>query len=68
MIQNEFSRNVLETSFRQRAFDGKWERLVRFLDHENKYKYVSDTGQRVSIVPEKWVCVGVYDYLIEMEE
>lgn len=65
---SEYGLNVLETQFKQRAFDGKWERIAKIMDYDNKYVYKTETGQRVTYVPEKWVTVGVYDYLVEVEE
>lgn len=65
---SEYGLNILETQFKQRAFDGKWERIAKIMDYDNKYVYKTETGQRVTYVPEKWVTVGVYDYLVEVEE
>jgi len=56
---------VLETSFRQRAFDGKWERTAKIMDFANRYSYKNEAGHKVSLIPEKWICIGVYDYLID---
>jgi len=55
-----------EVEFKQRAWDGKWEMLGKVLDHDNKYIYTTDSGNKVSLIPEKWITVGVYDYMIEM--
>lgn len=60
--------NILETDFVQRAFDGKWEKVVRVMDYDNKYVYKSETGQRMTYVPTKWMTTNVYDYLLEIEE
>lgn len=59
--------NILETQFVQRAYDGKWEKLARVMDYENKYVYKSESGQRMTYVPTKWMTVGVYDLIGEME-
>ena len=56
---------VLETQFKQRAYDGKWERLAKVMDYEQKYTYVTESGQKISLIPEKWVTIGVYDYMME---
>ena len=58
---------VLEEQFKQRAFDGKWERIVKTMDYDNKYSFTNEAGNKVSYIPEKWVTVGVYDYLGELE-
>jgi hypothetical protein len=56
---------ILETQFKQRAFDGKWERLGKIVDFENKYSYETETGSHITMIPEKWITLGVYDYLME---
>jgi hypothetical protein len=59
--------NIIETQFKQRQFDGKWEKIAKVMDHDNKYVYKTESGQRVSYTPEKWVTVGVYDLIGELE-
>lgn len=59
---------VLETQFKQRAYDGKWERIVKTFDYDNEYTFKNEVGNKVSFIPEKWITVGVYDYLIELEK
>ena len=59
--------NILETQFVQRAFDSKWEKVVRVMDYDNKYVYKSESGQRMTYVPTKWMTVGVFDYVGELE-
>lgn len=59
--------NILETDFVQRAYDGKWEKLARIMDYDNKYVYKSESGQRMTYTPTKWVTVGVFDYVGELE-
>jgi len=66
MLNSEKEMTVLETQFNQRKFDGKWERIVKIMDTDNMYSYTSETGSRVTMIPEKWVTVGVYDYLMEI--
>lgn len=61
----EYGMSILETQFKQRAYDGKWERLVKVMDFDNKYDYSTESGTKVSLIPEKWVTVGVYDYMLE---
>ena len=58
---------IIETEFKQRAYDGKWQRLAKIADHENAYSYPNEAGNKVYVVPEKWICVGVYDYLFDEE-
>lgn len=64
---SEKTMHVLETQFKQRAFDGKWERIVKIIDPDNAYSFVNENGNRTTLIPEKWVTVGVYDYLMEIE-
>lgn len=68
MLNSEKEMNVLETAFRQRAFDGKWERIVKIVDEDNAYTYINEYGNRATTIPLKWVTVGVYDYLMEIED
>jgi hypothetical protein len=63
---SESKMNVLETAFKQRAFDGKWERIVKILDEDNAYSCIGENGSSMTYIPEKWVTVGVYDYLMEI--
>lgn len=58
---------ILETQFKQRALDGKWERIVKTPDYDNKYTYTNEAGNKVSYITEKWMTVGVYDLLGELE-
>ena len=58
--------NILETQFKQRAFDGKWEKIAQVWDHENKYVYKSETGSNITYTPTKWITTGVYDLLGEL--
>jgi hypothetical protein len=56
---------ALEYDFKQRAYDGKWERLALIPDVENSRSYKTESGQEITITPEKWTTVGVYDLLGE---
>lgn len=58
---------ILETTFRQRAYDGKWERLARVPDTANYYYYENDNGDPITVKYSKWIVIGVYDYLFDME-
>lgn len=58
---------ILETQFAQRAFDGKWQKLIKTLDYENAYSFTNDVGNKTSFIPEKWIVTNVYDYMMEME-
>jgi len=66
--KSEFGMTVLETQFKQRAFDGKWERIGKIVDFDNKYTYQTESGSRVTLIPERWVTLGVYDYMMELED
>lgn len=68
MKNYEYGLNVLETQFKQRAYDGKWERIAKIIDYENKYTYSTESGSRVTLIPEKWVTVGVYGYMMELQD
>lgn len=57
----------LETDYKQRPYDGKWERLAKVEDVENAYRYKTESGNVISLVPTKWITIGVYDYLFDME-
>jgi hypothetical protein len=65
---NFYGYNILETSFKQRAYDGKWEHIAKIVDFDNKYTYQTESGSKVTLVPEKWITIGVYDYLMEFED
>lgn len=65
---SEKTMQVLETAFKQRAYDGKWERIVKIMDLDNSYSFVGENGSRMTHIPEKWVTVGVYDYLLTIED
>ena len=66
MIFNGKKVDVLAEEFKQRAFDGKWERIVKIMDLDNTYTFIGENGSRMSHIPTKWVTVGVYDYLMEI--
>jgi hypothetical protein len=59
--------NILETMFKQRAYDGKWEKLAKVMDYDNKYVYKSESGSNLTYIPTKWMTVGVFDLLAEFE-
>jgi len=61
----EYGMIVLDTEFKQRAFDGKWERIIKTMDHDNAYSYTTESGNKVKFILEKWVTVGVYDCMME---
>ena len=68
MIFNGKKVDVLAEEFKQRAFDGKWERIVKIMDLDNSYSFVNENGNRTTLIPEKWVTVGVYDYMMEIAD
>lgn len=57
--------DILETQLVQRDFDKRWERIVKVMDHENAYEYQNEVGVRVKLIPEKWMTVAVYDFILE---
>ena len=57
--------DILETQIVQREFDKRWERIVKVLDLENAYTCSNEQGMKVTLIPEKWVTVAVYDVLME---
>lgn len=58
---------ILETQIVQRSFDGRWEKIVRIVDRENAYTYKNETGTSVTLIPERWITVQVYDFIMEIE-
>ena len=66
MVFNGKKVDVLAEEFKQRAFDGKWERIVKIMDLDNTYTFIGENGSRMSHIPTKWITVGVYDYLMEI--
>jgi len=59
--------NILETAWKQRDYDGKWEKLAKVMDYDNKYVYKSESGSNLTYIPTKWTTVGVFDLLAEIE-
>ena len=57
---------IYEVDFRQRAYDGKWERLGKIEDTDNTYVFINEYGNRAATTPFKWITLGVYDYLMEI--
>jgi hypothetical protein len=68
MVTSEKNMVILEEDFKQRAYDGKWERLGKIADLDNSYSFVNENGNRTTLIPEKWITLGVYDYLMEISE
>ena len=63
---SEKTMKIYEEEFKQRAYDGKWERLGKIEDVDNSYVFVNEFGSRAATTPFKWVTLGVYDYLMEI--
>ena len=59
MIFNGKKVDVLAEEFKQRAFDGKWERIVKIMDLDNTYTFIGENGSRMSHIPMKWVTVEI---------
>lgn len=57
---------ILETELVQRAYDGRWERIAKIMDHENAYSYSNESGNKITFVPEKWITIAVYDFIMEI--
>lgn len=57
---------IIREEIRQRAFDGKWERLGLVPDYDNIYTYSTESGAKVNLIPEKWITLKVYDYMMEI--
>lgn len=66
MVFSESKMQILEEDFKQRAFDGKWERIGKIKDFDNSYSFVNENGQSMTHIPTKWITLGVYDYLMEI--
>lgn len=56
---------ILETQMVQRSYDGRWEKIAKIMDHENAYTYRNETGTSVTLIPEKWITVAVFDFIME---
>ena len=63
---SEKTMKIYEEDFKQRAYDGKWERIGKVADEDNAYTFVNEHGSRMTTVPFKWITLGVYDYLMEI--
>ena len=48
-----------------RDFDKRWERIVKVQDLENAYTFANEQGVKMTLIPEKWVTVAVYDFIME---
>jgi len=57
--------DIVEIEYKQRAYDDKWQVLGKIIDHENSYTYLTETKQRVTYTPEKWITLAVYDLELE---
>ena len=56
--------DILESQIVQR-FDGCWERIVKVQDIENAYTFANEQGVKITMIPEKWITVAVYDFIME---
>lgn len=68
MITSEKNMKIYEEEFKQRAYDGKWERIGKIADEDNAYTFINEYGSRTTTVPFKWITLGVYDYLMEISD
>lgn len=58
--------DIIERQLVQRDFDKRWEMIGKIMDHENKYTYKTESGNKISITPEKWITLKVYDFIMEI--
>lgn len=58
--------DILETQLIQRSYDGRWEIIAKIMDHNNAYSYSSESGNKVTFIPEKWITIKVYDFIMEI--
>jgi hypothetical protein len=56
---------ILEEQLVQREFDGNWERIAKVMDYENAYSFRNEVGVEVTMIPEKWLTVAVYPFIME---
>jgi hypothetical protein len=56
---------ILEFDFKSRAYDGKWQLLGKILDTDNSYSYKTESGNKITLTPEKWITLAVYDFYWE---
>ena len=56
---------ILKTELVQREFDKRWEKIGLVQDHENSYTYMNEFGVRTTSIPEKWITLQVYDFIME---
>jgi hypothetical protein len=57
---------ILETQIIQRDWDKRWEKVVKIMDHDNSYTYRNEAGVSVTLIPERWIVVDVFDALMEI--
>lgn len=55
----------IKTELVQREFDKRWEKIALIRDHENSYSFTNEQGIRTTLIPEKWITVEVFDFLME---
>lgn len=57
---------ILETQIVQRDWDKRWEKIVKIMDYENSYTYLNESGVKMTLIPDRWITIAVYDYLVEI--
>jgi hypothetical protein len=57
---------ILETQIIQRDWDKRWEKVVKIMDYDHSYTYRNEAGVSVTLIPEKWIVVDVFDALMEI--
>lgn len=56
----------IDAEFRQRSYDGRWELVAMYLDLDQSYAYINESGVKVVDIPKKWITVRVYDWIGEI--
>lgn len=54
-----------ETELVQREYDKKWERIAKIQDTDNAYTFINESGDVEVLIPEKWITIAVYDFIME---
>ena len=57
---------ILKTDYKQREYDGKWMKMGFVPDYDNTYTYIAENQNKVTIVPNIWIVMGVYDYELDV--
>lgn len=58
---SEPNTKFLEVDYKRRAYDGKWMKLAKIKDFDNKYTFKTETGQVMTYIPTMWIIADVYE-------